>query len=496
MTDLYLMRAARQWPHKIAVVDGHGRHTYQKLVQQATAVASALIADQKDLNEDRIAFLVPAGLDYPSVQWGIWMAGGIALPMCTSHPVAEWEYVLTDSGASQLVVHPSFQDDIHELANRLGLKIHSTDSIYNSPERQLPEVAPERRAMILYTSGTTNKPKGVVSTHLNIEAQVSSLIEAWEWTPDDYILNFLPLHHTHGIINQTCCALASGATVHFFPRFIPEAVWQELIFGRITLFMAVPTVYNRLIRYWDEQDSERQKQLSDAASKLRLMVSGSAALPVPFLEKWEAMTGQRLLERYGMTEIGMALSNPLHGERMAGYVGKPLPGVQVTLGDDEGNPVDGNGPGQILIKGATVFLEYWQKPEATVSSFKDGWFMTGDIAVVEDGNFRILGRNSVDIIKTGGYKVSALEIEDVLLTHPAIRGCAVVGLEDVDWGEKVAGAIVLEEGQSVHLEELRNWAQDKLARYKLPADLIIVSELPRNVMGKVTKKAIINLFNN
>jgi malonyl-CoA/methylmalonyl-CoA synthetase len=259
--------------------------------------------------------------------------------------------------------------------------------------------------------------------------------------------------------------------------------------------MAVPTIYVKLISAWNAASSDRQQLYSQAASKLRLMVSGSAALPVSVLEQWKSITGQTLLERYGMTEIGMALSNPLHGERRPGFVGTPLPGVEVMLADEEGCRIeDERVEGEICIHGETVFKEYWANEEATRRAFRDGWFLTGDISVIEGGAYKILGRKSVDIIKSGGFKISALEIEEVLRTHPDIQECAVVGVPDDEWGERVSAVVIPVTGRSIALEKLRKWAVDKLAKYKIPSDLLVVEELPRNVMGKVMKPAVRKLF--
>jgi len=220
---------------------------------------------------------------------------------------------------------------------------------------------------------------------------------------------------------------------------------------------------------------------------MRLMVSGSAALPVPTLERWKEISGHVLLERYGMTEIGMGLSNPLHGKRSPGWVGTPLPGVEVRLTDETGAPAEPGTPGEIVVRGKTVFLEYWKRPEETSKAFRDGWFLTGDVALQEKGIYRILGRSSVDIIKTGGYKVSALEIEETLLTHPHIKECAVVGIPDPAWGERVVAALVMREGESLDPGALKAWGKERLAPYKVPKDALEFQELPRNAMGKVAK---------
>ena len=225
------------------------------------------------------------------------------------------------------------------------------------------------------------------------------------------------------------------------------------------------------------------------------MVSGSAALPAGVHRRWEEITGQRLLERYGMTEIGMALSNPYEGERRPGAVGIPLPGVAVRLKNDEGRVVTSEDePGEIQIGGPAVFLEYWNRPEITAESFDDGWFRTGDIAVREKGYYRIMGRSSVDIIKSGGYKLSALEIETVLLDHPAIAECAVLGVEDATWGESVAAAIVTAKGSALDAGELRAWCKERMSPYKIPRLIHFIEILPRNAMGKVTKPEVKKIF--
>ena len=224
------------------------------------------------------------------------------------------------------------------------------------------------------------------------------------------------------------------------------------------------------------------------------MVSGSAALPVRTLARWHALSGHTLLERYGMTEIGMGLSNPLHGERRPGSVGTPLPGVAVMLADEAGQPLPAGAPGEILVRGPGVFQDTGDDPAATAAAFRDGWFRTGDVATLENGRYRILGRSSTDIIKTGGYKVSALEIEEALREHPAVRECAVVGVADPEWGERVAAVLVLKEGGSLTLADLRAWARERLAVYKVPTRLQLTDSLPRNAMGKVIRPDVARLF--
>jgi len=491
--NLPLIDRANQNPNKIAIVATEGAFTYHNLLQTSAQIATKLLDNIEDLQEQRVAFLIPSGFQYVATQWGIWRAGGVAVHLCVGHPKPELDYVIADSGASIVIAHPDFEALLGPIAQERNLRFILTSETL--PEvGLLPEIDIARRSLILYTSGTTGKPKGVVTTHHNIQAQVTSLISAWGWTSDDRILHVLPLHHIHGIINVLTCALWSGAECHILPKFDAQIVCDRISDGDLTLFMAVPTIYVKLIAAWEAADSERKKRISDGCAKMRLMVSGSAALPVQVLEKWQSISGHFLLERYGMTEIGMALSNSLHGQRFAGYVGKPLPQVEVRLVDENGDLVSPGTPGEIQVKGPGVFLEYWQKPEATVKAFRDGWFCTGDFAVVENDNYRILGRISVDIIKTGGYKVSALEIEEVLRTHPDIQDCAVVGVTDLEWGERVCAALVLKSGTNLSLETLRNWGKERLATYKVPTQILAVEELPRNAMGKVTKPSVVKLF--
>ncbi|NJK60297.1 MAG: AMP-binding protein, partial [Oscillatoriales cyanobacterium SM2_1_8] len=347
-------------------------------------------------------------------------------------------------------------------------------------------------AQMLYTSGTTGQPKGVVLTHGNLAAQVHALVTAWGWQGGDRLLHVLPLHHIHGIVNALLCPLAVGARCEMLPKFEVEAVWERLGSGDISVLMGVPTMYRRLVDFWEDQSGDRQAAWRAGCQGLRLAVSGSAALPVSVLTRWQEITGIGLLERYGMTEIGMALSQPLLGERVPGTVGQPLPGVTVRVVDEAGQPVAAGEPGELEVQGPSVFREYWQRPEATAAAFRDGWFRTGDLVVARDGAYRIWGRRSVDLIKTGGYKVSALEIEEVLRTHPVIADCAVVGLPDAEWGERVAVAVVLK--APLTLEALRVWGKTQIAPYKVPSRWVVLPELPRNALGKVTKPAIAARF--
>jgi malonyl-CoA/methylmalonyl-CoA synthetase len=484
---------------RIALCDDAGSIGYDVLVEHACRGAGRLLAGRVDLDEARVALLVPPGRDYVTAQWATWLAGGISVPLCLTHPPAEMDYMLSDSGASVLVAHPEYIEAATRLAaGRLAagqpLRLLSTADLATSSPARLPRIAASRRALIVYTSGTTGKPKGAVTTHANLCSQVECLVAAWEWTAADRILHVLPLHHVHGIVNVLCCALWSGAVCEMLSRFDAEEVWRRFESGRITLFMAVPVIYHRLLAAWESAAPDRRAAMREACGHLRLMVCGSAALPVPLLEAWRIATGHVLLERYGMTEIGMALSNPLHGARRPGTVGRPLPGVEVRLVDEAGQPAAAGEPGEIEVRGGNVFLEYWGRPSETAVAFRDGWFRTGDIGACRDGVYSILGRSNIDIIKTGAYKVSALEIEQELLGRTDIEECAVVGVPDEEWGERVCAAVKWRNGVGLSLDELRDWCKERLAVYKVPSRLVSVSGLPRNAMGKVTKKEVAALF--
>lgn len=489
-----LVKRAHTSLDRIAIRDPKGAYSYGELLSSSAQLAFQLLNGKASLDEARIGFMVRPGFNYVKTQWAIWQAGGIAVPICVSYPPPSIQYVLEDAQVSQIVAEEEFLDVLKPLSAQTGIPILG-ENIQAEPSGNLPEISSSGRAMILYTSGTTGKPKGVVSTHAAIQAQISTLVKAWSWEADDHILNILPLHHVHGIINVLSCALWSGACCEFLPKFDTEKVFEVFKKGDVNLFMAVPTIYYKLITYWDQLPVAYQMEISDKLSKFRLMVSGSAALPVSTLEKWKQISGHTLLERYGMTEMGMAVSNPYEGERKPGHIGQALPGVIIRLVNEDNQLVEEGQSGEIQVKGPNVFQEYWNKPEATKATFtEDGWFKTGDIAAYENGAYRILGRNSVDIIKSGGYKISALEIEEILRKYPGIKDCGVVGIPDDEWGEVVGAGLVTQE--EIDTKALTQWLKEKLPGYKLPRRFMMLEDLPRNVMGKVTKKALTAMFVN
>ena len=380
----------------------------------------------------------------------------------TSHPVKELLYTINDSDPSLIILHPAFENVAPALREGCTVEIPfmGLEPFSCNDNPSLPSFAPslplDRRALMIYTSGTTGNPKGGVSTHENITFQASCLVKAWEYTSSDLLIHVLPLHHIHGIINGLTASLLSGATVELHPKFDPKVIWERWQDrGSSTLFMAVPTIYSRLNEYFDAniRGTEREEAARAGARALRLVVSGSAALPTPTKAKFAEITGQVLLERYGMTEIGMALSCGLEvGKRIDGSVGWPLPGIQVRLTDkDTGRVIEEpDQDGMIEIKGGNVFREYWRKPEATAAEFTaDGWFKTGDVAKRDAaGAYFIQGRASVDLIKSGGYKISALEVERKMLALEEIQEVAVVGVKSEEWGQQVAAVVKFRDGVS------------------------------------------------
>ena len=440
---------------------------------------------------------MPAGAAHVAALWGIWRAGGIAVPLGSAATAAEIEHALGDSGASCVVTTSAWAERLRPAATAAGAAIVTVEEMIaaGGEAGDLPLVDPGRRAFMLYTSGTTSKPKGVVHTHATIQAQIESLTEAWRWRATDRIPLFLPLHHVHAAVNVQACGLWSGAMIEAFPAFDMNVILDRVAADAYTVFMAVPTIYVKLIEAIEALSEDRRRAVVGGFARMRLMVSGSAGLPASVHEKWATITGQQLLERYGMTEIGMALSNPYDGPRRAGFVGVPLPGVEVRLVAEQGTIVDAERtPGEIQVRGPAVFREYWNAPDVTAKSFVDGWFRTGDVAVVEEGSYRILGRSSVDIIKSGGYKLSALEIEAALLDHPDIAECAVVGVADETWGEVVAAAVVPRAGATVDGDTIAAWGRGRMSPYKVPRRWLVVEKLPRNALGKVTKPAVRDLF--
>ncbi|MGZ9235911.1 MAG: acyl-CoA synthetase, partial [Anaerolineales bacterium] len=339
----------------------------------------------------------------------------------------------------------------------------------------------ENTAVIVYTSGTTGRPKGAEITHGNLISDLQSLHEAWGWTADDILLHVLPIFHVHGLFVALHGALHAGATTLLMREFDARRTLHMLANGQCTVFMAVPTIHQRLL------DVPEANQFD--LSHVRLITSGSDRLPDEVFSGFQQTFGYTLLERYGMTETGMNCSNPFHGERRMGSVGLPLPGVDVRVVNAETRDLLPDGEiGELEIRGPNIFKGYWKQPQKTVESFTaDGWFRTGDLGFREpDGYLTLCGR-SKDLIISGGLNIYPPEVERVLAEHPSVAACAVIGCPDREWGELVTGVVVLHRGETVSGADLIAFCRERLAPYKSPKSIVFKEELPRNAMGKVQK---------
>ncbi|KXW59502.1 acyl-CoA synthetase [Mycolicibacterium phlei DSM 43072] len=430
------------------------------LVGAATSVA------ERVAGAHRVAVLATPTAATVLAVTGCLIAGVTVVPVSADVGVAEREHILTDSGAQAwLGEKPADTGGLPHIPVRLHARSWHR---YAEPPADAP-------ALIVYTSGTTGAPKGVVVSRRAIAADLDALAEAWQWTPDDVLVHGLPLYHVHGLVLGLLGSLRVGNRFVHTGKPTPQAYAE----AGGTLYFGVPTVWSRVAN---------DPAAAEALRSARLLVSGSAPLPVPVFEKVAALTGHQPIERYGSTEALITLSTRVDGERRPGWVGLPLTGVETRLVDENGGPVpyDGETIGRLQIRGATLFDGYLNRPDATAEAFDDGgWFRTGDVAVIdESGMHRIVGRESVDLIKTGGFRVGAGEGETALLGHPGVREAAVVGLPDEDLGQRIVAFVV----GDAEPDELIEYVAQQLSVHKRPREVRIVDALPRNAMGKVLKK--------
>jgi len=484
-----LIRLAEHPPDAIAVIDPDGHRTSYGELARASAVAATTLRAQGVRAGDTVVFLVEPGALYVETLFGIWRAGGIAVPLSPLHAAPELEHVVRDAAPLVLVASAALTARLPMVSPLSGQQALVAESLVRFPVAPDSPPPPDAAAdaLMLYTSGTTGRPKGVRLSNAALAATVTSLEEAWRWRRDDRLLHVLPLHHTHGLVVALLGALWAGAETRFLP-FEAGEVWNAL--ASATVFMAVPTIYTKLMQAFDAASAVVRAGWAAAAGGLRLATSGSASLPSALLEAFREATGQTILERYGMTEIGMALSNPYGGPRVPGAVGRELPGVSIDIVDENGRPVPAGEPGELRVRTPQIFSAYHGDADATAAGFDaEGRFQTGDTGTRDtDGVVRLLGRTSIDIIKSGGYKLSALEIEAVLLEHPAVAEAAVIGEPDAVWGERVTAWIVARGAARPTLAELQAFARERLAPYKLPRAVELCAALPRNAMGKVQKQ--------
>ncbi|KAJ5313045.1 hypothetical protein N7508_003875 [Penicillium antarcticum] len=547
-------------PDSLAVIHSSSARsfTYGSLIADVVAAKDDLERKAANANAsgqlagERVAFLAENSYDYVVTLLAIFASDAIALPLSPSFPSGELKYILDNSQAKVLLATEKYADKAMEVLHQ-GL---DREPLFNVRKKLLEGGARQSvtlealkkpsGGMMLYTSGTTNRPKGVLIPQSALAAQASSLLQAWNYSPDDRLLHLLPLHHIHGVVNAIVAPIVAGSSIEFMYPFNTDQVWKRLAApfqsttttkpSKITFLTAVPTIYNRLLNTFPTLQAETQKAAKEgiSPSNLRLNISGSAALPTPTKTSWSNLSnGNVLLERFGMTEVGMAISCGLdNADRVDGSVGWPLPGVEARLVDTDngqvipvGDEIDPKGrelEGEIQLRGDTIFSEYWGNEKATREGFVDDgsgdgkgkWFCTGDVATRRVVNgagsgssgewakgpmYFIQGRKSVDIIKSGAEKISALEVERELLSLPQITEAAVVGLPSEKWGQKVAAVVVLHpdaassgrSGKSWGPMDMRRALKEHLAPYKIPSEMKVLDAIPRNAMGKVNKKALI-----
>lgn len=480
---------------RLAIEDDASRMSFAELWDRAERAAGVLLGGAASLEGKSVAILVSPGVDWLVAFWGVLFAGGVALPLSPAYPPSELAWFGEDARATTVIV----SDDLSSRAALLaeGRRVFDSKPLSKGekPGHGPSPRGPDDVALLLYTSGTTGKPKGAMITHRNVDVQAAILRSAWGWRENDRLLHALPLHHLHGLGISLLTSLLAGGTTKMLPRFDARRVWDTFATENPTAWMAVPTMYQRLFEAFDSADAETRARWAEGARRLRLATSGSAALPVTLAERWRSLTGAIPLERFGMTEIGVGATNPLDpAGRRPGQVGFPPESVEARIVDEAGRDMDA-GPGELWIRGPSVFRGYLGREQASRDAFAEGgWFKTGDVAErAADGCLRLLGRTSVDILKSGGYKLSALEIEEALRENPAVAEVAVVGVPDEAWGDRVVAVVVPKAGQAsaCAAEILRAWAKERMASYKVPREVVLVEALPRNALGKVVKPEIV-----
>ncbi|MEH6628408.1 MAG: malonyl-CoA synthase [Motiliproteus sp.] len=425
-------------------------------------------------------------------------AGAIFIPLNTAYTAEEVAYFMGDAKPVLLVCSPKALESVSGHATKLNVNhVLTLDALgCGSFTDRLAGVAPceyvehceaDDLATILYTSGTTGRSKGAMLSHANLSSNAKVLHEYWQWEEGDVLLHALPIFHVHGLFVALHCALMNGSKIIFLPRFDIELVKRNL--PRSTVMMGVPTFYVRLL-----DDPEFNREM---CRQIRLFVAGSAPLLAETFEQFENVTGHKILERYGMTETGMITSNPYDGDRVAGTVGFPFPGISARVANEQGDEISRNEVGVLEITGPNVFKGYWCMPEKTAEEFRDdGYFITGDMATMDDeGRISIVGR-AKDLVISGGYNVYPKEVEIAIDDLNGIKESAVIGLPHPDFGEGVAAVVVKENGASITEQDIVGSLALKLAKFKQPKKVFFVNELPRNAMGKVQKKELRETYND
>lgn len=488
-----LATAAGAGDKPILVEDSETVLTFAEL-EPRTAVLAARLNALGAAPGERIVVQVDKSPDNVLLYLAALRAGLVYVPLNTAYTAAELEYFIGDADPVVVVCRPADERAVTALAGGRRVVTLGSDGkgslLDDLPDTGAPmaERQPSDLAAILYTSGTTGRSKGAMLTHANLLSNALTLKELWRWQADDVLIHLLPIYHVHGLFVALHGALLAGATVLFHRSFEPAKVLAD--FARGTVLMGVPTHYTRLMA--------EPGLTGEATAHMRLFVSGSAPLLAEAHQRFESLTGKRILERYGMTETGMITSNPYDGERLAGTVGYPLPGVEVRVQDEDGAPVAPGQPGVLQVRGPNVFAGYWRNPAKTVEDFREGgpgegWFVTGDVATqAADGRVTLVGR-AKDLIIAGGLNIYPKEIEEAIDAIPGVVESAVIGVPHPDLGEGVVAVVARakgEAGQALTEAGVLAAIAGGLARFKQPRAVILVDELPRNAMGKVQKAAL------
>jgi len=464
--------------------------SYAELVALSGQLANLLQASGVEAG-DRVAVQVHKSVEAIALYLASVRSGAVFLPLNTAYTRAEVGYFLDDAEPSIFVCDSAREVEFEGIdAQLFSLDGDGSGSLLTAAKSLEPEFenvqrGPEDLAAILYTSGTTGLSKGAMLSHDNLLSNALTLVDYWQFSSDDVLLHALPIFHTHGLFVATNIILAAGGSMIFLARFDVEQMLEQL--PRVTSLMGVPTFYTRLLA---DERFER-----DLVAHIRLFVSGSAPMLPETHIQFEERTGQRILERYGMTETNMNTSNPLHGQRKPGTVGPPLPGVEVRVCDDDGNVLEMGEIGNLQVRGANVFVGYWKMPDKTAQDFtSDGYFDTGDKGQIDgDGYVSIVGR-AKDVVITGGLNVYPKEVELFIDDLPGVKESAVIGVAHADYGEAVVAAVVLVEGGQLSESDIINTAKEQLANFKVPKRVVFIDELPRNSMAKVQKNVLREQF--
>jgi malonyl-CoA/methylmalonyl-CoA synthetase len=480
--------------NRVALELPNGRYRYGEILEKAL-VTAGWFRKQGVRPGDRVAVHMSPNLDSVLCYLASLFYGTILVPLNPRYTAEETEYFLEDAEVRLFLCREGAEATEASGGWRVffrpeGSHLRQTgqgDSIPAfvrdcSPHKLRDRTASEETALLCYTSGTTGRPKGAMITQANLACMAASLHKAWGWSRDDVLLHALPLFHVHGLLVALQGALYAGARIVLMPRFEARETAEQIARKRATLFMGVPTMYRRLVSLEDS----RTPVLED----MRLFVSGSAPLPADVFHAFQERFGHTVLERYGMTEAGMVLSNPLEGDRRPGSVGLPLPGVSVRIVDPETNEEVPSGQiGELLIRSGSVCKGYWRRPEATKEAFtSDGWLRSGDVARQDEAGYFTLVARRKEIIISGGFNVYPKEVETVLERHPAVVEAAVFGATDTDLGEQVRAAVVPAGEETVTEQELIRFCKTSLTSYKCPRKIRFLDDLPRNPMGKVVKE--------